>query len=257
MSFRERVAAMPEGPGRVRLEVDGAVATLRLDHPGARNALSPAMMVALADAVVSLAAAPPRAVIVGGVGSAFCAGGDLGAVQAHLLAPGSAAEMQAFMAATCDALLALPSLVIAAVEGAALGGGAELLTACDLVYSAPSAKVGFVQAAMGVSPGFGGAARLVRRVGGRRAVDLLTRAAPMSAAEALRVGVVDEVCEDAWGAARARAGECASLPPAAAAAVKPLVARLLRGDSHAESEAFVALWGGPEHVAALDRFRRR
>lgn len=248
---------MPEGPGRVRLDVAGGVATLRFDHPGARNALAPAMMVGLADAVASLRAAPPRAVVIGGAGPAFCAGGDLAAVQQHLLAPGAAAEMQAFMAETCDGLLALPCLVIAAVEGAALGGGAELLTACDLVYCAPTARVGFIQAAMGVSPGFGGAKRLVHRVGGRRALDLLTRAAPMSAAEALRVGVVDEVCDDPWAAARARGDQLAALPAGAAAAVKPLVARLVAGDASAEGEVFARLWGGPEHVAALDRFRRR
>lgn len=257
MSFRERAAAVPAGPGQVHLGVAGEVATLRLDHPGARNALSPAMMVALADAVAALRASPPRAVVIGGAGPAFCAGGDLAAVQQHLLAPGAAAEMQAFMAETCDALLALPCLVIAAVEGAALGGGAELLTACDLVYCAPTARVGFVQAAMGVSPGFGGARRLVKQLGPRRAVDLLTRARPLTATEAHQVGLVDEVCDDPWSAARARAEQCAALPAGAGGAAKPLVARLVAGDAAAEGEVFARLWGGPEHVAALDRFRRR
>jgi len=257
VTFRERAAGLPAGPGRVHLAVAGGIATLRFDHPGARNALSPAMMIALGDAVAELGASPPRALLIGGAGPAFCAGGDLAAVQEHLLAPGAAGEMQAFMAETCDALLALPSLVIAAVEGAALGGGAELLTACDLVYCAPTARVGFIQAAMGVSPGFGGAKRLVQRVGARRAVDLLTRTRPMTAAEAHAVGLVDEVCGDPWSAARARAEQCAALPAGAGGAVKPLVARLVGGDAAAEGEVFAQLWGGPEHIAALDRFRRR
>lgn len=260
MSFRDRVAALPE-PGErapaVTLRVDGDVVIVQFDHPAARNALSPRMMVSFAGIVGTLTADPPRAVVIGGVGPAFCAGGDLAAVQEHLLAPGAAVEMQAFMRDACDGLAALPSLVIAAVEGAALGGGAELLTACDLVYAAPDAKIGFIQAAMGVSPGFGGAARLARQVGSRRAVDLLTRARPIDAAEALRLGVVDEIVADPWARALARGNEFASLPPEAASAIKPLVRRILEGEDGAESAAFARLWGGPEHVAALDRFRRR
>jgi enoyl-CoA hydratase/carnithine racemase len=260
VSFQDRVAALPE-PGErapaVTVRADGDVVTVQFDHPAARNALSPRMMVAFAGIVGTLSADPPRAVLIGGVGPAFCAGGDLAAVQEHLLGAGAAGEMQAFMRDACDGLAALPSLVIAAVEGAALGGGAELLTACDLVYAAPDAKIGFIQAAMGVSPGFGGAARLVRQVGSRRAVDLLTRARPIDAAEALRLGVVDEIVVDPWARALARGNEFASLPPHAAAAIKPLVRRILEGEDDAEAAAFVRLWGGPEHVAALDRFRRR
>ncbi len=248
---------MPVGPGCVRTRMEDEIGVVQFDHPGARNALSPAMMLAFGEIVAGWKAAPPRAVVIGGLGPAFCAGGDLAAVQEHLLAPGSAGVMQAFMATACNDLASLPSLIIAAVEGAALGGGAELLTACDLVYAAPSARIGFIQAAMGVSPGFGGAARLVRQLGPRRAVDLLTRARPMDAPEAHRLDLVDEVVEDPWGRALARAREVAGLPASAAAAVKPMVRRVLLGDDGAEAEAFAALWGGSEHVAALTRFRRR
>lgn len=257
MTFRERVAALPAGPGAIRVLSDADITTIVLDHPGARNALSPGMMVQLADVVAGLVAAPPRTVLIGGAGPAFCAGGDLAAVQQHLLEPGAAAEMQAFMAAACDALQALPSLVIAAVEGAALGGGAELLTACDLVYCAPTARMGFIQAAMGVSPGFGGARRLVAQLGSRRAVDLLTRSRPLEAEDAFRLGLVDKIVADPWEAARARAGEVKALAPKAAAAVKPLVRALVAGELSAEAAVFCALWGGEEHVAALERFRRR
>lgn len=269
MSFRERVARLPPTGGAIHVRDEAGVRVLTLDHPAARNALSPSMMLALADAVSAAAAWPGlRALVIGGRGPSFCAGGDLAAVQAHLLEPGTAVEMQAFMRATGDALAALPCLVIAAVEGAALGGGAELLTACDLVFASPAARVGFVQAAMGVSPGFGGGRRLLRRVGPQRAVDLLTRATPLTATEALRVGLVDEVVDDPWSRALGRAAEAASLPPAAASAAKRLLLALeaegARGPAtpspdqpDAEAETFASLWAGPEHVAALDRFRRR
>lgn len=264
MSFRSRVEGL--GAGQVHLDWRGAVAVLRFDHPAARNALSPAMMLRLADHVEALERADDlRAVVIGGATAHFCAGGDLAAVQQHLLAPGAGADLQAFMADTCERLARLPALVLAAVEGAALGGGAELLTACDRVYAAPGARVGFVQAAMGVSPGFGGAVRLVRRVGARTALDLLTRPQPLDAHAARLAGVVDEVVDEPWASALARAESVAALPVEAARAVKPMVAAidaaLARADIPAaaavEAGVFDRLWAGPEHVAAIERFRRR
>ncbi len=264
MTFRERVGALPADGrrGEVRVDRDGDVAIITIDHPSARNAMSPGMMVQLADGVGALAGASGpltgvRAVVMVGAGGTFCAGGDLAAVQDHLLQPGIAREMQAFMARACDALAGLPMLVVAAVEGAALGGGAELLSACDVVFAHPSARIGWVQAAMGVSPGFGGARRLVGRVGRSRAVDILTHARPLSAAEALNLGIVDGIAEDPLGRALERAREAASLPAVAGTAVKPLVDAILAGDGGAEAATFERVWGGPEHVAALDRFRRR
>jgi enoyl-CoA hydratase/carnithine racemase len=272
MSFRERVASLGGAAGAVRLSwqeaAPGTIAVLRLDHPAARNALSPWMMVQFADAVAALVAAcsdgiEVRAVVVGGVGPWFCAGGDLAAVEEHLLVEGAALEMQAHMREACDALAALPVPVIAAVEGPALGGGAELLTACDLVFASVDARIGFVQAAMGVSPGFGGGARLVRRHGPRRALDLLSRVRPLDAQQALNLGLVDEVVGGApgaaWERALGRAEEIARLPANAARAIKPLVSRLAQnqpGDD-VEAEVFASLWGGAEHVAAIQRFRRR
>ena len=122
--------------------------------------------------------------------------------------------------------------------------------------AAPTAKIGFVQAAMGVSCGFGGARRLVERIGRQRAVDVLTRARPMAAAEAERLGLVDEVVAAPLARALERAEELAGLPLAAMRAVKPLV-HALPASTTWEAEVFAGLWGGPAHVAALDRFRAR
>lgn len=266
MSFRSRFDGLGAGHVHRHDLHDGATAVLRFDHPAARNALSPVMMVALADHVDALERADGvRAVVLGGATPHFCAGGDLAAVQEHLLAPGAAADLQAFMADTCARLARLPARVIAAVEGAALGGGAELLTACDRVYAAPEARVGFVQAAMGVSPGFGGGVRLVQRVGARTALDVLTRARPLDAEAARAAGLVDVVVADPWAEALAHAASLAALPDAAFRAVKPMVAAidaaLARGDragaEAVEAGVFERLWGGPEHVAAIERFRRR
>jgi ethylmalonyl-CoA/methylmalonyl-CoA decarboxylase len=175
---------LPRGGGRVWVEQDGPVARLWIDHPARRNALSPGMMLDLGAAVEELRGFGGAAVVVCGAGGrGFCAGGDLEAVQAHLLDAEGAGAMQAWMRGALDALADLPLRVIGAVEGAALGGGAELLTACDEVFAAADARIGFVHASLGVSPGWGGAARLVGRRGPRVAGRALLAARPFTGEE--------------------------------------------------------------------------
>lgn len=246
---RERLAAAGRDAGRVRLERDGSVAVVVWDAPWRRNAMDPGMMLDLDAAVAELVREPPGALVMCGVGGAFCAGGDLAAVRGALLEPGAAAAMARTMAACTDALAALPCLVVAAVEGAALGGGAELLLAADVVVAAVDARIGFVQARLGVSPGWGGGARLVARVGARRARRILLEAAVWTAEEARAEGIVDSVVPS--GTARERA-----VARAAAAAEVPVVARVGAAAVAAgepEAAVFARLWGGAAHRGALDR----
>lgn len=244
--------SLPRGEGALRLESAQGWSELVLDNPGARNAFSPGMMADLDGAVRALEAQPPAVLVVRGAGeAAFCAGGDLRAVRSHLLAPGAAGGMLDYMAGLLDRLQALPGFVIAAVEGAALGGGAELLTACDHVVAARDAQVGFVHVRLGVSPGWGGGQRLVRRVGSRMATRALLPFDPPTAEQAMALGLVDELCPPGRAHARAReiAARVAAWDPAAVAAAL----RIARGgDRQVEREAFCALWGGPAHRAALD-----
>lgn len=240
---------LPPGEGDVRLVRVGALAELVLDHPRRRNAMSIGMMLALHRCVRGLEADPPAAVLVYGAGGrAFCAGGDLRAVRAHLLDPEAAAAMVALMGDALDRLSALPALVFAAVDGPALGGGAEILTACHHVTAAQGADIGFVQARLGVSPGWGGAGRLVARVGARRAALLLGQAERLDARSAWEAGLVDAVVVDgpALPVARARAAAVAALPGEAVAAA----VRLSR-DPGPEADAFLRLWGASAHRAAL------
>lgn len=245
-------STLPRGRGALRLRGDGAVRELVIDNPAARNAMGPGMMADLAAAVASLEEAPPVAVVIHGEGGrAFCSGGDLRAVREQLLAPGAAAGMSEFMSGVLDRLATLPCRVIAAVEGAALGGGCELLTCCDLVIAARDARIGFVHASLGVSPGWGGGARLVRQLGPRRAIALLAPTGPPTAARAHALGLVDELCEPghALATARERAAFLARSPlEAVHAAVR--IAR--SGSRELELAAFERLWGGPAHRAALE-----
>ena len=236
----------PRGEGTVRCAVQAPTAVLCLDNARRKNAVSPGMMADLQDAVASLEAREDlSALIVHGAQDAFCSGGDLTAVREHLLQPGAGAGMCSFMTATLSALARLPVVRIGAVTGPALGGGAELLTVCDVVYAAPAARIGFVHASLGVSPGWGGGRRLVERVGRRHALRLLTEARRLSAAEAEALGLVDAVVADPIAEAQAHAARLAALP---VAAVRAAVSVAQGGD---EAALFSALWGGADHRAIL------
>ncbi len=259
-AFRAWVAGLPPAPGRIRV-APGIVATVTIDHPETRNALAPHMMVAFADAISEVRGA--RVVILSGEGGTFCSGGNLGAVQAHLVPsteagrPSMGAIFGAFMQAAVDALAGLDAVVIAAAEGAAMGGGAELLTAADIVVAAPTARVGFVHARLGVSPGFGGGGRLVARVGAARALRILAFAEVLSAEEALAAGIVDELAAAPLPRAEALAARLCLLPEAAVRGAKRVVhAAAYPGEARQEELAvFAGLWGGPDHLRALESKR--
>jgi ethylmalonyl-CoA/methylmalonyl-CoA decarboxylase len=168
----------------------------------------------------------------------------------------AAVGMPVVMGDALDALASLPSVVVAAVEGAALGGGAELTTVADWVVAGESATIGFVHAALGVSPGWGGGGRLLRRIGRSRATEVLLTARRYQGDAALKVGLVDAVVADgqAVQAARDWLGTITRFP---AASIRGIL-EIIRSADHgaealtlAERRAFERLWAGPDHMAAL------
>jgi len=165
----------------------------------------------------------------------------------------AAADMCDVMSWVLGALAEAPCVVLAAVEGPALGGGAELLTACDHIYAGPKAQIGFVHARLGVSPGWGGGARLLRRVGRRRTLWWLTESRAVGAQDAVQHGMFDEVVPEgaALKLARSHAARLASLPREAVRAAVTLA----HGNIEQERDLFLSLWGGPAHRVALDRSR--
>ena len=238
--------ALPRGAGHILCTVKAPLAEILISSPQRRNAISPGMMVDLSGVVAALSLrADISVVLLRGEGDAFCAGGDLRAVRAHLLVPDAGAGMCAYMTELLDGLAALPMVLVAAVTGPALGGGAEILTACDVVYASTSARIGFVHAALGVSPGWGGGRRLVQRVGRRHALRLLTEAERLSADQACAAGLVDAVSADGLAAARAHCARLAAMPTEAVRAA----AAIAKGAP--EGPHFSALWGGPAHRAIL------
>lgn len=209
-------AAPSAAPPLVLLEflpgADAGIAVLSLSRPSARNALSGAMVLQLRAALRELSAAPPRAaaavVLASTVPGVFCAGADL-AERAATPPEGVAAAVDA-LRETFSAVAALPMPTVAALDGAALGGGLELALACDLRVAGDGALLGLPEAALGIIPGAGGCARLPRIVGTAAAKALIFGARRLRAAEAAALGLVDEaVVGGGASAARERAMELA------------------------------------------------
>lgn len=256
IDFGELLASAPRGAGEVHVR-PGPLRTVEvvLDNPVKRNALSPYMMARLGDVARHPDVRQASVVIFRGEGGAFCSGGDLDAVAEHLAVPGVGYRMAQFMGDVMDALVDTGAVLVGVLDGPALGGGAELLVACDEIYASPAASFGFVHARMGVSPGFGGGGRLVAKLGTRRALAIATAYKPLRGPSLEATGLVDHWSADPLAAARARAAELTQLPQAALAGV----VRVIRGHGRVpdpqgrqnEVGIFGELWGGPAHQAAL------
>lgn len=179
----------------VSLAFQPPCAVLTLNRPGAANALSRALVADLRAALGEAVAAGPRAVVLHGAGKAFCAGADLGELA---VAPGGAPTDRLAAARALGALygelLRCPAITLAAVSGAAFGGGVGLAAACDVAVAAPDSRwqlselrLGFVPALVGVFLG--------RRLSPARLGGLLLHPAPLDGPAAVASGLADEVAE--------------------------------------------------------------
>ena len=176
----------------------------------------------------------------------FCAGGDLRDVRRELLKPERGGEMCNWMTQQLQILCALPIYIIVVIQGAAIGGGAELMTIGDWIISERSAKIGFVQVSLGVTTGWGGAARLIERVGKTKALQILVSARRYSAEQALEIGLIDQVCDDANQALEDFLSKKKQLPQQSFRyAIAMMKGRI------SEEKAFVSTWGSMEHRSAL------
>jgi len=205
---------------------EAGVLVLTVDRPNARNALAPATMAELDSALRRLAGrADVRVAVLRGAGDrAFIAGGDLKELESQR-SPEFAARMASEMRATLDLVAELPIPVIAAVNGAAIGGGAEVAVACDFRVAADDALIGFTQVLLGLMPAWGGIERLASSAGRSRALYLLTTGRVLTGAEAERWGVVEEAVpradfERRW---QELAHQVARAPRAALAGIKRAV----------------------------------
>jgi methylglutaconyl-CoA hydratase len=203
----------------------GAVAVLELDDPGSGNALSGAMIAALQDALAAVAAAEgTRAVVLAGRGRHFCAGAHLGELERLAGAPAEErlADARA-LGRLYAALLRCELPTVAALHGAAYGGGLGLAATCDLVVAAAETRLQFSEVRLGFVPALI-SVFLPRRVGPARLAELFLDPNPLDAAEARRWGLVDEVADPPLERALERAAAIAGkAAPSAIAATKRLL----------------------------------
>jgi enoyl-CoA hydratase/carnithine racemase len=179
--------------GGVRLDRDDGLAVLTIDRPEARNAIARATMQELAAALDEVADSPARVLVVTGAGDrVFVAGGDLKELAAVRTLE-DATAMAATMRAVLDRVATLPVPVLAAVNGDAYGGGAEVAVACDIRIAADDVRCAFNQVSLGIMPAWGGIERLTALVGRGRALALMTTGRVLDAAAALDQGLFDEV----------------------------------------------------------------
>jgi enoyl-CoA hydratase len=171
------------------------VLIVRFNRPEVRNAISTQVGLDMLDVFSRLVADPGdyRCVILTGAGDkAFCAGGDLkerhGMTDAQWLAQHAIFERMTLAVMDC------PIPTIAAVNGAAFGGGCELTLTCDFAYASATARFALTEITLGIMPGAGGTQNLPRAVGSRRAKEIILTGKPFSAQDALEWGVVNKVC---------------------------------------------------------------
>lgn len=235
----------------VDLDVDDGLAVITIDRPHARNAISLSTMDRLAEALDGAEGA--RALVITGAGDkAFVSGGDLKELAA-IRTEADAAAMARKMRAVCDRIAAFPGPVLAALNGHALGGGAEVAVSADIRIAADDIRIGFNQVALEIMPAWGGAERLAALVGRSQALLLAGTGVVLDAAEAQRVGLVQRVVprasfEDEW---RSVARKLAHQP---AGEVK----RVINGTTPEEAiAAFARLWVADAHWAAADKVMNR
>ncbi|MEU1522846.1 MULTISPECIES: crotonase/enoyl-CoA hydratase family protein [Nocardia] len=221
------------------VEKRGHVLIVTMNRPEARNALSTEMMAIMRDAWDQVDSDPDiRVAILTGAGGAFCAGADLkGMTQQH---PGDSFAGGGWDLSKIEALLKgrrLTKPLIAAVEGAAIAGGTEILQGTDIRVAGESAKFGVSEARWGLFPLGGSAVRLVRQVPYTVAADILLTGRHLSAAEAKDIGLIGHVVPD--GQALDKALELADLIAAnGPLAVQAILQTIRDSECIPEEEAF-------------------
>ena len=245
-------------------DLDGPIATITLHRPEVLHALNAKMFDELEHVFTKLTIEPAvRVVVVTGSGDrAFAAGADIRALTDTDALSGLAVSQRGqHVFSLIESLLERAGKpVIAAINGVALGGGCELALACTLRIASDKARLGLPEVKLGLIPGYGGSQRLPRLIGPGSALRMMLTAQIVDAAEALRLGLVDEVvpAADLRARAQALAETIVSMAPLAIGGVLEAVHR---GEGHplvyaleAEAEIFGRLCGTADKHEGLIAF---
>ncbi len=242
----------------VTLEVDAGVAVIRLNRPP-MNALSTAVQKEIRDLSREVTDRPDvRAVVLYGGPKVFAAGADVKEMADWDYT--DAVDNSVDLTDCFSAVARIPKPTIAAITGYALGGGCELALCCDLRVCGDNARLGQPEILLGIIPGAGGTQRLTRLVGPARAKDLIFTGRFVDAAEALAIGLVNQVVapDDVLDAAMALAQRLAAGPPYALRAAKEAIDRGLEVDLttglEIERVQFAALFATQDRRDGMNSF---
>ena len=247
----------------IHTDIRESCGIITINRPEAMNALTPASIEGIERAVVELSDAEDvRAIIITGMGeAAFAAGCDI-----HVLATMGPHDIQSFIETghrCMRAIEACPRPVIAAVHGHALGGGFELVLACDLAIASEGATFGFPEVKLGIIPGFGGTQRLPRRVGTARAKELILTGHILDARTAAAWGIVNrmvtqgDLMNEATSLATTLAEGSAHAQGAAKKAINQGIEVSLDEGMVKEHEQLLDCFGRPDARTAFSTFLHR
>lgn len=225
----------------IQLAYDGRVATITLNRPDKRNAISYELIKDLLAALEEVAKSTALVLILTGAGKAFCSGMDLENLKALIgRSPEQSLQDSQIMARLFRTLYDFPKPTIAAVNGAAIAGGTGLATLCDFTLAVPEAKFGYTEVKIGFVPAIV-SAFLLRQVGEKIARDLLLTGRLFDAEEAQRIGLVTEIvaAENLMARARELAGQLRENSPASLFYTKRLLSEAARAELDRQIDASV------------------
>jgi len=244
---------------------EGPVLRVTLNRPDSRNPLSRDLVASLREVFTQYSTdSDLKVVIVTGAGNkAFAAGGDLKELMA-VKTRTQAAEMSNTTRAAFQAIRDFPVPVIAAMNGDALGGGAEFAVACDIRVAAHHCRMGFIQGRLNISTAWGGAHDLNQLVGPATTLRLLARSELIDMQKGLRLGLIDDVAKEGEALDDVVAHYCAPIiekPPHVVRTFKAMTrdaknANRVQSDL-LETELFAANWVHDDHWDAADKILSR
>jgi enoyl-CoA hydratase/carnithine racemase len=243
----------------INTEISGGILRVELNRPAQKNAMTGSMYTSLADTLREADKDETvRVVLWHGAGDAFCAGNDIGDFLKNPPGPGESPQSRLI-----NALIGFEKPIVAAVQGAAIGGGTTMLTHCDFVYAGESAKFQMPFVNLGLVPEFGSSFSVPARVGHLRAAELFLLGEPFTALRAAELGLVTRVLpdRDLLATATATAQKLAAKPDGALRASKRLIKQAsidqLREAAKIESREFGERVQSAEAKEAFAAFREK
>ncbi|KAI9289697.1 ClpP/crotonase-like domain-containing protein [Umbelopsis sp. AD052] len=268
--IRDKLRGLGQGTIDFVPDYQPGVGLITLNNPTRHNAMSGVMMSQLADLTDKLENEPTdlAGLIVTGAmpAKAFCAGLDLSTAKEHLLSPVAGVAFGRLMHDTLSRFSRLPYITVASLAYPALGGGAEISTACDFRVLAPSSRIQFLQSRMAIAPAWGATNRLIRLIGRSKALKYLASSAPISPELGLHMGLVDHISQDGPDPYTLCLEESANMLASfvldpkgnrvssrALQGIKKLVAHadLAHDDIEYDMEVLSGLWGSEENLKAV------